>query len=80
VVAPADGTLPRALELAGVIAQMPRAAVEAAKAAVVAAEQLPLREGLRRERDLFEALFETEDQVEGMTAFLEKRPPTWRHR
>jgi enoyl-CoA hydratase len=80
VVAPPERTVTRALELAGVIAQMPRAAVEAAKAAVVAAEQLPLREGLRYERDLFEALFETEDQVEGMTAFLEKRPPEWRHR
>jgi enoyl-CoA hydratase len=80
VVAPADRTLARALELAGVVAQMPRTAVEAAKAAVVAAEQLPLREGIRYERDRFEALFETEDQVEGMTAFLEKRPPVWRHR
>lgn len=80
VVEPADGTLARALELAGVVAQMPRAAVEAAKAAVVAAEQLPLREGLRFERDRFEALFDTEDQVEGMSAFLEKRTPEWRHR
>jgi enoyl-CoA hydratase len=79
VVAPAEGTLARALELAGTVAQMPRAAVEAAKAAVVAAEQLPLREGIRFERDRFEALFETEDQVEGMSAFLEKRPPAWRH-
>jgi enoyl-CoA hydratase len=80
VVAPAERTLARALELAGVIARMPRAAVEAAKAAVIVAEQLPLREGIRYERDRFEALFETEDQVEGMTAFLEKRPPEWRHR
>jgi enoyl-CoA hydratase len=80
VVAPADGTLARALELAGIVAQMPRAAVEAAKAAVVAAEQLPLREGIRFERDRFEALFETEDQAEGMSAFLEKRSPSWRHR
>ncbi len=80
VVAPSDGTLARALELAGVVAQMPRAAVEAAKASVVAAQQLPLREGIRYERDRFEALFETEDQAEGMAAFLEKRPPEWRHR
>ncbi len=80
VVSPAEQTLERALELAGVIAQMPRAAVEAAKAAVVAAQQLPLQEGIRYERDRFESLFDTEDQTEGMLAFQEKRPPEWRHR
>jgi enoyl-CoA hydratase len=80
VVAPAERTLARALELAGQVAGLPRLAVEAAKASVVAAQQLSLREGTRFERDRFEALFETEDQAEGMRAFLEKRPPAWRHR
>ena len=59
---------------------MPRLAVEAAKASVNAAQALPLDEGLRYERDRFEALFATDDRTEGTTAFLEKRPPEWRHR
>ena len=80
MVVPAAETVTRALELAGKIASMPRLAVEAAKAAVNATQSLPLDEGLRFERDRFERLFTTEDQREGMRAFLEKRPPDWRHR
>jgi enoyl-CoA hydratase len=80
VVTPAEHTLARALELAGLVAQAPRLAVEAAKAAVIASQQLTLQDGIRFERDRFEALFGTEDQVEGMQAFLEKRAPAWRHR
>jgi enoyl-CoA hydratase len=79
-VVPAAETLAAALDLAASIAAMPPLAVAAAKAAVVAAQELPLAAGLRRERDLFEALFATDDQREGMTAFLEKRPPEWRGR
>jgi enoyl-CoA hydratase len=80
MVVPAAETVTRALELAGKIAALPRAAVEAAKAAVNAAQSLPLDKGLRYERDRFEALFATDDRSEGMIAFLEKRPPSWRHR
>jgi enoyl-CoA hydratase len=80
MVVPAAETLARALELAGQVAAMPALAVEAAKAAVNAAQSLPLDEGLRYERERFEALFATEDRDEGMVAFLEKRPPVWRHR
>ena len=80
MVVPADETVTKALELAGKVASMPRLAVEAAKAAVNAAQALPLDGGLRYERDRFEALFETEDRSEGMIAFLEKRPAAWRHR
>jgi enoyl-CoA hydratase len=79
-VVPAPETLDRALDLAARIAAMPRLAVEAAKAAIVATQELPLAEGLRYERDRFEALFDTEDQEEGMAAFLEKRPPSWKGR
>ena len=43
-------------------------------------EPLALDEGLRFERERFEALFDTHDQEEGMVAFLEKLPPAWRHR
>jgi enoyl-CoA hydratase len=77
LVVPAAETVERALELAGRIATMPPLAVQAAKASVVAAGEHPLGEGLRFERTRFEALFVTEDQAEGMAAFLEKRPPAW---
>jgi enoyl-CoA hydratase len=77
LVVPAAETVDRALELAGRIAAQAPLAVAAAKASIVAAQALPLAEGLRFERERFEALFETEDQREGMIAFLEKRNPTW---
>lgn len=77
LVVPAKETVDRALELAGRIAALPPLAVQAAKASMVAAGEQPLGEGLRFERRQFEALFATEDQAEGMAAFLEKRPPAW---
>ena len=76
-VVPAAETVPRALELAGRIAAMPPLAVRAAKQAVRAAAQLPLAEGLRHERAAFFDLFATQDQREGMRAFMEKRTPVW---
>lgn len=79
-VVPAAETLDVALELAATIATMPPLAVRAAKEAVRLAEELPLSAGLRHERQLFYLLFATEDRREGMSAFLEKRSPTWRGR
>jgi enoyl-CoA hydratase len=79
-VVPPGEVLERALALAAEIAAMPPLAVRAAKAAVNASQQLSLDDGLRFERDRFEGLFETEDQREGMLAFLEKRPPLWKGR
>ena len=79
-VVPSTEVLDRALDLASAIAAMPPLAVRAAKAAVNATQQLSLDDGLRFERDRFEALFETEDLREGMVAFLEKRPPVWKGR
>lgn len=69
-----------ALELAARIAALSPVALAAAKDAVNAAAELPLEEGLAFERDLFFGLFATEDQREGMVAFLEKRPPAWKGR
>ena len=80
MVVPAAETVTRALELAGRVAAMPALAAQAVKAAVNATQSMPLDEGLRYERDRFEALFATEDRSEGMIAFLEKRQPSWRHR
>jgi enoyl-CoA hydratase len=44
---------------------------------VSAAFELPLAQGVRFERRLFHGLFGTEDQKEGMAAFVEKRPGQW---
>jgi enoyl-CoA hydratase len=76
-VVPADATIEAALDLAARIAAMPPLAVRAAKAAVLDAYDHDLAGGLAREREAFFRLFDTEDQSEGMTAFIQKRPPTW---
>ena len=52
----------------------------AAKEALQSAQSTTLAEGLRHEAALFTSLFDTEDQKEGMAAFREKRPATFRHR
>ena len=67
-----------AMKIAKKIASKGKLAVQAAKEAVNAAEELPLEEGLRFERRLFHSLFATEDQKEGMAAFLEKRKPNFK--
>jgi enoyl-CoA hydratase len=76
-VVPAEATVDAALELAARIATMPPLAVRAAKAAVRGAHEDALKGGLAAERDTFFRLFDTADQTEGMTAFTEKRNPTW---
>jgi enoyl-CoA hydratase len=79
-VVPAERTLDEALALAATIAAKPPIAVLAAKEAVRLAEELPLSAGLRHERRAFFALFASDDQTEGMTAFVEKRRPQWKGR
>jgi enoyl-CoA hydratase len=76
-VVPAESVVTEALAVADSIATMPPLAVRAAKRAVLAASELPLTAGLRAEREAFFDLFGTEDQREGMRAFMEKRPATW---
>ncbi len=76
-VVPAAETVAAALAIADEIAKMPPLAVRAAKRAVLAAAELPLTAGLHTEREAFFDLFATEDQREGMRAFMEKRPATW---
>ncbi len=76
-VVPAEATLDASLELAGQVASMPPLAVRAAKAAVRAAAERPLSAGLAAERESFFALFDTDDQAEGMAAFTDKRVPVW---
>jgi enoyl-CoA hydratase len=76
-VVPAEATVDAALELAARIAAMPPLAVRAAKESVKQAFELSLTAGLELERRNFFKLFASEDQREGMAAFVEKRPPTW---
>jgi enoyl-CoA hydratase len=70
-----EQVLPRALELANTVASMPPLAVRLAKESVLTALDTPLDIGLTHERRLFSLLFSSEDQKEGMTAFIEKRSP-----
>jgi enoyl-CoA hydratase len=79
-VVPADETLEVALGLGATIAGKAPVAVLAAKEAVRLAEELPLSAGLRHERRAFFALFASDDQGEGMAAFVEKRRPEWKGR
>ncbi len=76
----ADKVLDEALATANAIAGFSLPAVMMAKEAVNRAYEVPLSEGLLFERRLFHSLFATEDQKEGMTAFVEKRGPRFKHR
>jgi enoyl-CoA hydratase/carnithine racemase len=73
-----DELVEEALKIAKTIAGKGALAVQAAKEAVNASQELPLQEGLRLERRLFHSLFATDDQTEGMAAFLEKRPANFK--
>jgi enoyl-CoA hydratase len=79
-VVPSDQLLEEALKAAETIAAMAPLAAIAVKEMVNAAFEMPLSQGIRFERRLFHALFGTEDQKEGMTAFVEKRPGQWKGR
>jgi len=79
-VLPGDQVLEAAVQDARAFAQGPRRALAAAKEAIHAAVRTPGPAGIARERELFIALFGTDDQREGMRAFIEKRPPAFRGR
>lgn len=74
----APQVLDRALELAACIAKLPPLAVQSAKEVMLAGADAALPTGLLLERRVFESLFSTDDQKEGMTAFSEKRSPTFK--
>ncbi len=79
-VVPANKLIPEAMAAARKIAEKSTLATLAVKEAVNRSYETTLREGLLFERRLFHALFATEDQKEGMSAFLEKRTPQFRDR
>jgi len=79
-VAGKDEWLEQAMELGQRIARRPPIAVRLAKQAVLAADETGLSGGLEHERRLYEIAMATEDRIEGMNAFLEKRPPEFKGR
>jgi enoyl-CoA hydratase len=79
VVAP-DRLVDEALEAARAIAGYSLPSTMICKEAVARAYETTLAEGVRFERRVFHSLFGTEDQKEGMAAFIEKRPPQFKHR
>jgi len=76
-VVPAAELVEEAMKTATAIAAMAPLAAIATKEMVNAAFELPLAQGINFERRLFHGLFGTEDQKEGMAAFVEKRPGKW---
>jgi len=72
--------LTEAVELARTVAERPPIAARLGKQAVLAAEETGLSAGLENERRLYELAMATEDRVEGMRAFLEKREPKFEGR
>jgi len=79
-VVPADKLLEEALGVASKIAAMSRPSVLMAKEAVNRAYETTLAEGIKFERRVFHSLFATEDQKEGMAAFIAKRKPRFKNR
>jgi enoyl-CoA hydratase len=79
-VVPADKLLDEALIAADTIASYSMPVVMMIKESINAAYETTLAEGVRFERRLFHSTFATEDQKEGMAAFVEKRAPNFQHR
>ncbi|SOY51473.1 enoyl-CoA hydratase [Cupriavidus taiwanensis] len=79
-VVPADKLLDEVLAAAETIAGFSLPVVMMIKESVNAAYETTLAEGVHFERRLFHATFATEDQKEGMAAFVEKRSPNFQHR
>ena len=79
-IAPADKLLEEAVAVAQRIASMSQPIAMMVKEAVNRAFETTLAEGVRFERRLFHSTFATQDQKEGMAAFIEKRNPAFRNR
>jgi enoyl-CoA hydratase len=79
-VVPAANLMDEAMKVAETIASMSLPSVITAKEAVNRAFEASLQEGVLFERRVFQALFATDDQKEGMKAFVEKRKPVWKNK
>ncbi|ABI39665.1 MULTISPECIES: enoyl-CoA hydratase [Shewanella] len=69
-----------AIALAAKVANQSPSSVTACKTLIQAGRQMPRSQALPIERELFVGLFDTEDQAEGVNAFLEKRKADWKNR
>ncbi|MFC5959251.1 enoyl-CoA hydratase [Streptomyces pratens] len=78
-IVPTERLLDEAIETAEKIASMSLPAAYAAKEAIAQAFESTLAQGVTFERRTFHATFALADRAEGMTAFVEKRPPTFEH-
>ena len=76
---PAAELLTQVGAIAKTIADMPLLTTMMVKESINAAYEMPLSEGIRFERRLFHSCFGTDDQKEGMAAFIEKRPPQFKN-
>jgi enoyl-CoA hydratase len=79
-VVPADDLLAEAMAMATTIASMSKPVTMMITESIDRAYETTLTEGVRFERRVFHATFATEDQKEGMAAFIDKRPPDFTHR
>jgi enoyl-CoA hydratase len=79
-VVPLAQLMDEAMKVAETIASMSLPSVLAAKEAINRAFETSLAEGVMFERRIFHSLFATEDQKEGMAAFIEKRPPKFKNK
>jgi enoyl-CoA hydratase/carnithine racemase len=79
-VVPRGQGLARALEMASAVAKQSPSAVRACKRLIQGARTTSPQQALLAEREAFLELFDTEDQREGVAAFLDKRAPRWRNR
>ncbi len=79
-VVPQDELMPTALDAASKIAAQSQPIAMMTKETLNAAFEMPLAQGLKFERRLFQSMFTTEDQKEGMSAFVEKRTPHFKNK
>jgi enoyl-CoA hydratase len=79
-IVPLAQLMDEAMKVAETIVAMSLPSVLAAKEAINRAFETSLAEGVRFERRIFHSMFATEDQKEGMKAFVEKRPPQFKNR
>lgn len=77
-VVPDSEVLPRALEIAAAIARLPPVAAREIKRLILSGSDQPLETALAEERRTFISMFDTEDQKEGMNAFIDKRKPEFK--
>ncbi|MBQ1764863.1 MAG: enoyl-CoA hydratase [Aquincola sp.] len=78
-VVPRGGALQRALAMAAQVERQSPTSVTACKRLINGARHQPPQQVLVAEREAFVALFDSQDQREGVNAFLNKRPPEWRN-